>query len=64
MGSSKMLDTAEVYCPYCGEPITLLVDRSGGDQEYVEDCSVCCQPINIRLSCEPFDLVLRHQNET
>jgi hypothetical protein len=32
-------------CPYCGEQIELLVDCSVGDQEYVEDCSVCCRPI-------------------
>lgn len=38
-----------VACPYCGEPITLLVDHTGGDQHYVEDCFVCCQPILVRV---------------
>ena len=37
-------------CPYCGEPIVLLADPSAGDQHYVEDCSVCCQPIEVSLS--------------
>ena len=32
-------------CPYCGETISILVDHSHDEQEYVEDCQVCCQPI-------------------
>jgi len=39
---------APVDCPYCGEPITILVDPSVVEQAYVEDCEVCCQPIAIR----------------
>jgi len=32
-------------CPSCGETIGIAVDRSAGDeQEYVEDCPVCCNP--------------------
>lgn len=37
------------HCPYCGEPIRLLIDRSVGDQQYVEDCFVCCQPIVVTV---------------
>ena len=40
-----MLPTVLVDCPYCGEPIELLVDASAGDQRYIEDCQVCCRPI-------------------
>lgn len=36
-------------CPYCGELIELLLDDSVPEQEYIEDCSVCCRPINIKL---------------
>ncbi|POP52911.1 CPXCG motif-containing cysteine-rich protein [Zhongshania marina] len=36
-------------CPYCGESIELLIDASGGDEEYIEDCEVCCRPISIVL---------------
>ena len=32
-------------CPYCWESVTVLVDTSVPDQEYVEDCEVCCNPI-------------------
>ncbi|MEH6584367.1 MAG: CPXCG motif-containing cysteine-rich protein [Halioglobus sp.] len=35
------------FCPYCGEKISLLVDQSIGDQEYIEDCEVCCRPMVI-----------------
>ena len=35
-------------CPYCGEPIVLLVDPSQPEQSYIEDCQVCCQPMAIR----------------
>jgi hypothetical protein len=38
----------EGTCPYCGEPISVWVDEGGGArQRYVEDCSVCCRPIEI-----------------
>lgn len=36
---------AKSYCPYCGEPIELLIDTSVAEQEYVEDCEVCCRPM-------------------
>jgi hypothetical protein len=39
--------TAEVICPYCGEAITLLLDLSVESQSYIEDCSVCCQPMTV-----------------
>ncbi|MEX0964414.1 MAG: CPXCG motif-containing cysteine-rich protein [Pseudohongiellaceae bacterium] len=37
----------EAYCPNCGEPIQLLIDCSIPEQEYTEDCQVCCRPIQI-----------------
>ena len=36
-----------VSCPFCGEPINLLLDASAGGQTYVEDCQVCCQPMQV-----------------
>ena len=38
-----------ISCPYCGETITILVDDSLPEQQYVEDCQVCCRPIVIYL---------------
>jgi hypothetical protein len=36
-------------CPYCGEPIELLIDCSEEQQRYIEDCEVCCRPIDISV---------------
>jgi len=40
-------ENVETYCPSCGEAIQLLVDCSIPDQDYIEDCQVCCRPIQI-----------------
>lgn len=42
---------ATVVCPYCAEQVSIGLDPgSGSEQEYVEDCPVCCQPwqVNVR----------------
>ncbi|WP_434952120.1 CPXCG motif-containing cysteine-rich protein [Shewanella sp. HL-SH4] len=39
-----------IDCPYCGEAIDILIDSSDMGQEYIEDCQVCCKPINFRVS--------------
>ena len=39
----------DVQCPYCGEWIEIRIDPSAGAQAYIEDCSVCCRPIEMRL---------------
>jgi len=43
----------DAYCPYCGEPITLLLDGSVEYSSYTEDCAVCCQPMLIHSSMGP-----------
>ena len=43
------LDSVLVQCPYCWETLDLSVDPSVEDQEYVEDCQVCCQPILVHV---------------
>jgi hypothetical protein len=50
-------ESQTIDCPYCGEPIELLVDCSAGHQEYVEDCSVCCRPIVVRVVVEDGEVV-------
>jgi hypothetical protein len=44
-----LLQEAAISCPYCGESITILVDASLEEQQYIEDCQVCCQPMIIHL---------------
>ena len=41
-----------ISCPYCGESIEVLLDNSASDQDYYEDCSVCCRPIRLQLNVE------------
>ena len=44
------LKSVRVRCPYCGESIPIEVDCSVERQEYVEDCSVCCRPIEFEAT--------------
>lgn len=41
-----------VECPYCGESFETPVDTSSGSASYVEDCQVCCQPIEFSLEVD------------
>ncbi|MRI35507.1 CPXCG motif-containing cysteine-rich protein [Endozoicomonas sp. OPT23] len=50
MGHS--LETTKMHCPNCGELIELLIDCSIESQEYIEDCQVCCRPININVTLD------------
>ena len=50
------LRESTVRCPYCGELIEVLIDCSVPSQSYIEDCSVCCRPIN-------FDVVVTQKDE-
>ena len=46
----KPLDEGSYVCPTCGESIVIPLDPSGGDeQQYVEDCPVCCNPNVVRV---------------
>ncbi len=38
-----------VSCPYCAEHLSILIDGSVDQQEYIEDCQVCCRPMTIRV---------------
>ena len=57
------LDEQTIQCPYCGEMNTILLDCSVVEQEYIEDCQVCCRPMELRVSLmggdEPQVSVLR-----
>lgn len=41
----SILDSRYIRCPHCGERFEALIDASGGDTDYIEDCPVCCKPI-------------------
>ncbi|HKP29468.1 MAG TPA: CPXCG motif-containing cysteine-rich protein [Gemmatimonadales bacterium] len=42
---------AEVLCPHCGEPVEITLDPGGGaEQQYVQDCEVCCRPWQVYVT--------------
>jgi hypothetical protein len=41
-----------VQCPYCGESFEIQLDVSSGSARYIEDCQVCCQPIEFSLEVD------------
>lgn len=51
------LPEKRLHCPFCGEPISVIVDVSAGSQNYIEDCQVCCQPMQIHIETDGDELV-------
>ena len=43
-------------CPYCWQQISFVLDLSVKEQSYIEDCEICCQPIQIEYAVEDFEL--------
>lgn len=43
------LETVNVMCPYCGETIEIDVEPLAEAQTYIEDCTVCCRPIQYEV---------------
>lgn len=49
-GDGTTDDSATVTCPYCGESVEIALDAGGEEnQEYVEDCEVCCRPWSVTV---------------
>ncbi len=61
------MESKNVFCPYCGEAIELLIDDSIPVQEYIEDCQVCCRPMTVVQSVDvvsgDITVTVRHENE-
>jgi hypothetical protein len=45
-------ELVEIQCPYCGETIEVVVDCSVENQHYIEDCQVCCRPMNLAVAID------------
>jgi Cysteine-rich CPXCG len=41
-----------IDCPYCGESIEISVDCSVENQNYIEDCQVCCRPMDVTVAVD------------
>jgi transcription elongation factor Elf1 len=44
-------------CPYCWETISMLLDNSVSKQVYIEDCEVCCNPIQLLVQFNNSELI-------
>ncbi len=44
-------------CPYCNAEISMLLDLSVSRQRYIEDCEVCCNPIEVSFALESGELI-------
>jgi transcription elongation factor Elf1 len=61
-----MIEEQAIYCPYCGERQTVLVDLSQGSASYIEDCQVCCRPIVFQLVVDyegEYSLNVAHEDD-
>ena len=52
---SRLVDR-QVFCPYCNEPMFLMLDLSAGGQSYIEDCQICCQPMQVDYETDGSEL--------
>lgn len=62
-----MLSEERIACPYCGESITVLIDDTDSNEEYIEDCQVCCRPITFNVTTHmsgELYVSVRSENET
>ena len=47
-----MIEETRIECPYCGEAFETAVDCTAGNQSYIEDCQVCCRPIELHIEID------------
>jgi len=57
-------DSVMIRCPYCGESSEVVIDLSVTQQEYIEDCFVCCRPMTMSIYVEEDSLRVETRNET
>jgi hypothetical protein len=50
-------------CPYCWQKISMILDSYEDESEYVEDCEVCCRPIEIKLKFQDERLIFFRAKE-
>lgn len=45
-------------CPYCWEEVSVLLDPSVRKQTYIEDCEICCNPIEFKVEFDKNELMV------
>jgi transcription elongation factor Elf1 len=51
------MDEYFFQCPYCWEQISMLIDTSQRQQSYIEDCEICCNPIQLSVAIENQEII-------
>lgn len=46
----ESLTRKNITCPYCSAQNSVVIDATDIDNEYIEDCQVCCQPITFLIT--------------
>jgi len=41
-----------IQCPWCGERLDVRVDVTAGERSYIDDCEVCCRPMELAVELE------------
>jgi transposase-like protein len=52
-----MEQTETILCPFCGQPMELVIDTTVPHQRFTTDCEVCCRPFEVTAECEPGEIV-------
>ncbi len=61
-----MITSERVQCPYCGESFEALIDTTVDEQQYIEDCEICCRPITFLVEVDSegrAQVVTRHEDD-
>lgn len=48
-GAAELGVFVELQCPWCGEPHGSMLDLTDASRSYIEDCQICCRPIEVQL---------------
>lgn len=49
---STLGEFIQTQCPWCGESVDVAIDTSAGDSSWIEDCQVCCGPMQVALKLD------------
>jgi transcription elongation factor Elf1 len=55
-------DEATYTCPHCWQVNTIVVDIAAGSQTFIQDCEVCCNPIEFRCEVDSSGFVALEAN--
>ena len=47
-----MEEEQQFTCPHCWQTVGIVLDLSAGGQVFIQDCEVCCNPLEIRYEVQ------------